>query len=271
VPKNYEPPAGSPYKVQDGDSWGSLAGKCRIDAWELIRYNYPGMPVSKQQAAKEVNWYLQEYVGCKVLTADSKNYCFSASANPGKIYLPVEPPPQPTPVPVLNTIAERRQSILQNTPGVIPIKESSSATPYPSPWYSLDKMQEVTANDVAIEQAARRNNLDPDFVRAIVWMESTHGWYDRVDPKNETIRPMNVHARLWSELGISRTDLTDPVRNIEAGVYILAQIWSRTPDPTVEKVATLYNKLGATEVNGYGKTVAKYTTQKPWRQVQKAD
>jgi hypothetical protein len=31
-------------------------------------------------------------------------------------------------------------------------------------------------------------------------MESTHGWYDRFDPHNKTIRPMNVHDALWRQL-----------------------------------------------------------------------
>jgi uncharacterized membrane protein len=35
-------------------------------------------------------------------------------------------------------------------------------------------------------------------------------------------------------------------------------------DPTVEKVATLYNKLGATIVDSYGKTVAYYFASRPW-------
>lgn len=56
--------------------------------WELIRFNYPGLPANQQEAAREVNWYLQEYVGCTVLTADQKNYCFSSSANPGTVWLP---------------------------------------------------------------------------------------------------------------------------------------------------------------------------------------
>jgi hypothetical protein len=59
-----------------------------MDPWTLIRYNYPNLPGDNQQAALEVNWYLQEYVGCKDVTDDGKNYKFSSSASPGYIYLP---------------------------------------------------------------------------------------------------------------------------------------------------------------------------------------
>lgn len=69
----------------------------------------------------------------------------------------------------------------------------------------------------------------------------------------------------------ARRYLLDPGQNIEAGVYILAQIWCRTEDPTVEKAATLCNPLGATEVNSYGKTAARHLMQKPWAKAKQAD
>jgi hypothetical protein len=60
------------------------------------------------------------------------------------------------------------------------------------------------------------------------------------------------------------SSLENPEINIAAGVHILSAIWNRTEEPTYEKVATLYNQLGATKVNGYGKTVVYYMTHKPW-------
>jgi hypothetical protein len=59
-----------------------------MSAWELIRYNYPGLPPDQQEASREVNWYLQEYVGCKQLTSDKRNYIFSGADTPGEIWLP---------------------------------------------------------------------------------------------------------------------------------------------------------------------------------------
>jgi soluble lytic murein transglycosylase-like protein len=150
------------------------------------------------------------------------------------------------------------------------VADSPGIRAHADPWYAARGAEETTENLINIDRAALRYDLDPDFVRAIVWMESTHGWYDRVDPKNKTIRPMNVHAKLWEQLGISRTDLDNPQLNIEAGVYILAQIWQRTEDPTCEKVATLYNQLGATAVNQYGKTIVGYMNQRPWVSSQEA-
>lgn len=88
VARDYRPASGQKYKVKDGDSWVTLAREKGMGPWELIRYNYPGLPASESQAAPEVNWYLQEYVGSRKLTTDNKNYCFSSTAVPGEIWLP---------------------------------------------------------------------------------------------------------------------------------------------------------------------------------------
>jgi hypothetical protein len=88
VPKTYVPPGGRQYSVQSSDDWGTLAAPLGVSAWDLIRYNYPGLPADLQLAAKEVNWYLQNYVGCTQLTADRRNYKFGP---PGQIWLPPAP------------------------------------------------------------------------------------------------------------------------------------------------------------------------------------
>jgi hypothetical protein len=269
VPRSFTPVDGERYKVRDGDSWvalaqqASAAASASVDPWGLIRYNFPGLPADTHAASMEVNWYLQEYVGCKLLTPERDNYVFSSSASPGIIYLPRVSSYRPE-APILTGIKDRREAIMANTPGVFVVADDPSVKPYAEPWYSAKRFEEVTANSSVIERAAYQENLDPDFVRAIVWMETTHGYYDRIDPWNKTLRPMNVHAKLWSNLGVSRVALKDAYLNVAAGTHILSQIWERTKDPTPEKVATLYNQLGAERVNGYGKTIALYMTQKPW-------
>jgi hypothetical protein len=62
-----------------------------MNAWDLIRYNYPGLADDLQVAAREVNWYLEHYVGCKRLTPNQRNYVFSSDAVPGEIWLPDMP------------------------------------------------------------------------------------------------------------------------------------------------------------------------------------
>jgi hypothetical protein len=91
------PGDGVAYRVKDGDSWVSLAREWGMDPWSLINYNF------RTYDPKEVNWYLQEYVGCTKPTADRKNWCFSSSAQPGVIYRPIKQaplPPAPVPMPM---------------------------------------------------------------------------------------------------------------------------------------------------------------------------
>jgi hypothetical protein len=272
VARDFVPQGSIRYKVQDQDSWEVLAQRfgasaaASFDPWYLIRFNYPNLPRDNDQASLEVNWYLREYVGCKVLTEDRRNYRFSSSASPGYIYLPNPEVKSPLllSAPILTGIKERREAIMANTPAIFVVDPDPSAKPNAEPWYSIHRFSEVGRDAQLIELAAFREGLDPDFVKAIVWMETTHGYYDRVDPWNKTIRPMNVHYKLWSELGISRDAVKNSSINVAAGTRILAAIWERTQDPTPEKVATLYNKLGATKVDGYGKAVAQYMKFKPW-------
>lgn len=95
VARAYTPANGQKYKVKDGDSWVSLASSRGISPLDLVRFNYPGLPADVQFAASEVNWYLQEYVGCTRLTPNQRNYAFSSSATPGEIWLPNAAPAVP--------------------------------------------------------------------------------------------------------------------------------------------------------------------------------
>jgi hypothetical protein len=88
--RSFVPKQSRQYHVRDGDSWEQLALQSCVGEWQLLTFNFPTLPIDRRQAALEVNWYLQEYVGCKLLTADHKNYRFGKSASPGIIYLPLE-------------------------------------------------------------------------------------------------------------------------------------------------------------------------------------
>ncbi|HEX4810181.1 MAG TPA: hypothetical protein VH325_14675 [Bryobacteraceae bacterium] len=102
--KTYTPPDGHKHKVDDRETWGTLAATVGMSAWELIRYNYPTLPADQQLATKEVNWYLQQYVGCTQLTPNQRNFVFSRTANPGEISLPNKPQNDAARSLVLNTL-----------------------------------------------------------------------------------------------------------------------------------------------------------------------
>ncbi len=74
---------GTKYRVQDGDSWGSVAKKFGVSVHELIANNC-GTHVNDA----EINWYLHFRVGCNVSKDGGKNWSFSNSASPGFVYVP---------------------------------------------------------------------------------------------------------------------------------------------------------------------------------------
>jgi len=79
LPVGFKPAGGSPYSVQDGDSWVSLAGRWGVDAKSLIDFNF------KTNDPAEVNWYLSHWTGCNQATPDGFNWAFSANANPNSV------------------------------------------------------------------------------------------------------------------------------------------------------------------------------------------
>jgi hypothetical protein len=77
------PRPGTRYRVQDGDTWESVARKHGVSAQELIANNC-GAHVSRE----EINWYLHFRVGCNVSKDGGKNWAFSNSASPGFVFVP---------------------------------------------------------------------------------------------------------------------------------------------------------------------------------------
>ena len=61
----------------------------------------------------------------------------------------------------------------------------------------INIIQVQKANKDVIEREAKKIGVDPDLVKAIVYLETTHGWYDKFVPfgLNKTIRPfLNTRA-----------------------------------------------------------------------------
>lgn len=58
--------------------------------------------------------------------------------------------------------------------------------------------------------------------------------------------------------------LNVPRYNIEFGVILLGRIRDCIADPTIAKIATLYNSLAVEKVSDYGARVASLYWKKPW-------
>jgi hypothetical protein len=98
-------PKGVRHAVGASESWVSLAQPLGIDPWDLIDFNFPGVKQIKQadteRAARQVNWYLSEYLGCRDSNDGGRNYAFGAHLagrgrgdyRDGVIFLPPGPKP----------------------------------------------------------------------------------------------------------------------------------------------------------------------------------
>lgn len=167
---------------------------------------------------------------------------------------------------VIQKEVDRMVSILTDSPALFVVADSS-AQANPTPKHYLEYFEQVTKHADRINEAAARHNADPDLVRAIIWMESTRGYYDGVTGlvlKPKTILPMNVYADYWTGFRVTREGLQNPAINIDTGTKILARLQARTSDNSIAKTATLYGDLAAQKESEYGKTVEYYYNTKPW-------
>jgi len=118
-----------------------------------------------------------------------------------------------------------------------------------------------------ILKASKKYHVDANLIRAIIYMETTHGWYDaplRPFDLDKSILPMNINTNYWGTIWGTRAELRDPARNIDGGTRMLKAILTAMPHATVAKVATIYNDSNASMVNDYGARVDRIYRQRPW-------
>ena len=168
-------------------------------------------------------------------------------------------------VPILKDAESRKKSIIENTPAIFNIQDNPAAVGKAS-IYEIEVASEVVKWCGLIIQISQRYKIEPNLVMAILYMETTHGWYDKFYPLRKTIQPMNLHYHYWRQLGVTKETLKCPFYNIEFGVILISRIKERIEKPTVRKIATIYNFLGAEKVTEYGARVEKVYMQKPWTQ-----
>lgn len=134
--------------------------------------------------------------------------------------------------------------------------------------WEIRSLSDVGRHTSSIERQAAAAGVDPELVKSIMHMESTHGYYDvilDIFDKNKSILPMNINTDYWGSTFGARQDLRDPEKNIAAGIEMLKRIQGSLPEgATIEEIATLYNNINAEKVSDYGATVNRFYKEKPW-------
>jgi hypothetical protein len=163
--------------------------------------------------------------------------------------------------------------ILGSLPGNVTVQPNPAAkSAAPSHEIGVLGLGAVAHYDKDIAYAARIKGIDPDLIRAIMYMEMSHGYYDpsilgvpySLLPPVKSILPMNVNANYWGDAFGSKLDLSTGRINVVSGAEMLRRLQKMAPGAGIAEIATLYNNHNADKVSDYGARVAQIYKDKPW-------
>jgi hypothetical protein len=149
----------------------------------------------------------------------------------------------------------RKQNVVAGGGGRFSIAPNPNADAT-APLHELPLFSQVDDYEAEIVQVAAELGINDDLIRAIMYMETTHGYYGIPGDflgTSGSILPMNINIGFWGDVFGPRSNLDVPLNNIRAGATILNGIIANLPaTASVAEIATLYNSLSATRVNDYG-------------------
>lgn len=172
--------------------------------------------------------------------------------------------------PVINLEADRIQVILDDRPALFEIADNPNADGRSKDNESLEAgLFAVLRHADTIEREAARQGVDPDLVKAIVYMENAHDATGQrladFFGRSTSVLPMNIQPETWAGLGAGPIDFHDPEMNIRAGVTLIRRIIDRVDDPTTAKVASIWNFTGRELVNDFGARAQAVYDNAQWR------
>jgi soluble lytic murein transglycosylase-like protein len=169
---------------------------------------------------------------------------------------------------------KRDEAIVAGEGGSFSAAPNANANPN-APWYEYLARSNVRDYAGHIEQVAKEEGIDPDLIRAVMFMETTHGNYGGLGPmadalgRSDTILPMNMNVRYWGNNFGSRAELNDPLNNIRGGARMLKNIIGNFESPaSIATIGTLYNDSNATRVSDYGARLDSIYKTRPWEREQ---
>ena len=173
--------------------------------------------------------------------------------------------------PIVNMANERIDVIITNKPAIFEVRDNPKADGS-DPWYASPSVGKTSVlnYEELLNKEARKQGVDPDLAKAIIFAENARGHYFGLAKTAEglgaakTILPMNINPRIWTGLGIDAISTHDPATNIRVGVTLIKRISDRIVDPTPAKIASVWNFAGRENVNDFGAYVGRVYREKPW-------
>jgi uncharacterized protein (DUF697 family) len=165
--------------------------------------------------------------------------------------------------------ADRQRAILNGVYGTIIFDSNKVAQGQVSNAYNFktfDVLGDITVatNLKSIEANAKKYNIDVNLLKAIIYLENSHGWYDV--GHGSSGGPGNIKLEVWAPLiGMTPAQVSaSPAINVELAAKLLSEIKTRLANPTSAAIATLYNSMSQDMILGYGLTIEQYMKDKAW-------
>ena len=137
-----------------------------------------------------------------------------------------------------------------------------------APGYEIGAFSTVNEYSDFIDDIAPNLGVDANLIKSIMYMETTHGYYDSAiswTGLNKSLLPMNINVSYWGDAFGTREMLSDPYMNIIMGASMIRSIQANLPGTaTVSRIGTLYNNVNATQVSDYGARVSSIYRNRSW-------
>ena len=171
--------------------------------------------------------------------------------------------------PTVNMEAGRIQAIIEDAPARFEIRDNPDANPDYGRRRAIHALGVIAVrfNAAVIEREAEAQGVDPDLVKAILYVERAQGYHDipaELLGRSQSLHPMNIRPDPWAALTNPPADLADSETNIRTAVTLLRRIAERIDDPTPAKVASIWNFTGRELVNDFGARVQAVYDERTW-------
>lgn len=136
-------------------------------------------------------------------------------------------------------------------------------------------VETVRKYDPIINLEAQRQGVDPNLIRAIMYVENADGSHYGLESvltamgAAKTLMPMNINPKTWEGMdGKSINDYKDPEKNIAAAVALIRRIRDRIENPTPSKIGSIWNFTGREKVNSLGARIGRAYKERLWEKKQ---
>ena len=110
------------------------------------------------------------------------------------------------------SVPSRKECVAQNIKTCKFVVLESPKANGAEPIYEFSAFSDVSKYSAQIDRVAKESGVEGRLIRAIMYMETTHGYYDAplaLFGENKSILPMNVNVEYWGTTFCNRKAMND--------------------------------------------------------------